>query len=505
MLKKRLGYAVRMIVFVLIAAFLWRAFEYVLNKPKDTSWYSDGFTNVYEEKDYYDLLVSGTSVTIAGINAQELYLEYGIAATSIGQPHQTTCMSYYSIEEALKYQTPKAIIFDVKSLFYSQEATRDLIRNADNAAVHLVLDDMKNGKTKYEAFRAIKEEFSPESNFWEFFSKMYYSHVYWEELLEEDFTHEQPKDRMDGNRLLLNITSKERSISVGEVENDGEAAIIPACNKKYLLMMIELCRQKNIDLILTRGNAIYDWNWKEYNAVRKIAEEYGLIYLDINLVEDEVGIDWTVDAADRVHLNMSGARKWTDYVGSYLKEHYDIPDRRLDSHYSAYEENTDRYMKRLEALNVKKGFHTAEDLTEYLARLKEFDKEGYTVFIAVSDDATRKLGRKRRADLEQLGLTKSLKKKYRYSYLAVIDDGLVTSEKLSKGRVETEGTLDNGLRYYLCSGGKTSGVTASLLIDGTERLKAGRGINIVIYNKELDEVISSVYFDTCADPNPKKQ
>lgn len=502
MVKKRMGQAVRMILFVLIAAFLWKAVEYVLVKPRDTGWYSDGFKNIYKEKDYYDVLISGTSISIANMNAQELYREYGIAATTIGEPSQSTCLSYYSVEEALNYQKPKVVLFDVKSLFYSKERVTDTIRKDEHSYVHFVLDDMKSLKTKYRAFRDIKEEFYSELNFWDYFSTMYYNHAYWEKMEEENFTHELPDDRIDGSRMLLGITPKRRTEEVYDVANDGEKAIIPACNMKYLVKMIELCKEKNTELILINGSGKYNWNWKEYNAIKEIAEEYGLKYLDINVHEKEVGIDWSLDVSDGVHMNISGARKWTDWLGAYLKDNYEFPDRRKDKRYNDYEKNEERYLQIVNAMEVKKEFAAAEDFKQYMGALLALDKEGYTIFMAVTDDATNNLGPKRKEDLRELGITKSLDGKFRYSFLAVIDDGEVVTQKLSRARVSAIGGLNNGKKYELVSGGAMSKVSASLKIDDTEWLKNKRGINIVVYDKAADEVLSSVYFDTCAESNP---
>ncbi|MDO5539805.1 MAG: hypothetical protein Q4F83_06990 [Eubacteriales bacterium] len=502
MVKKRVGYAVRMILFVLIAAFLWKAVEYVVHKPKDARWYSDGLTNIYKEKDYYDVLIAGTSIAIANTNSAELYHEYGIASTSIGAPQQSTCLSYYAIEETLKYQKPEVLLFDVKSLFYSKERISDAIRRDENTYLHFTLDDIKSIKTRYKAFLAVKEEFYPEINFWEYFCDMYYGHSYWESITEEEFTHELPKEYLGGNRLLLTITPKERKKEVYDVENSGQKAVIPACNKKYLIKIIELCKEKDIDLVLLWGNGLIEWKWAQYNAVREIADEYGIPYLDINLLEKQIGIDWTTDNADNVHMNLSGARKWMGYVGDYLKSNYDLPDCRLDENYEEFEKNEERYLQMVKAMEVKKDFAAAEDFKQYMQTILSLDKEGYAIFMAGSDDMTNQLDAEGRDVLQQLGITKNLEGKFRYSFLAVIDDGEVVTQKLSRKKVSAEAGLNNGKKYQLYSGGQMSGVDASLIIDETEWMKDGRGINIVVYDKEADEVLSSVYFDTCAEPNP---
>lgn len=502
MIKKRTGYAVRMIVFILIAAFLWAKAEDVLVKPIDAKWYSDGLTNVYEEKDYYDVLFAGTSVAIANTNSQELYFQYGISSTTIGAAQQATCLSYYALEEALRYQKPKAVIFDIKSLFYSKDRIYEMLKKDEHSYGHFSLDDIKSRKIRYEAFRALKDEFYPELKFWDYFSEMYYNHAYWESLSEESFTGYQLKDHILGNRLVLRVYPSERKKEVQTVPNEGEKATVYAYNRKYLVKMIELCRTKGVDLILTRGYGVIDWNWKEYNAVQEIADEYGLPYLDINVLEKEVGIDWKTDNADNVHMNLSGSKKWTDYLGEYLTEHYDFPDRRTEERYAGFEENREQYFRMTEAIEVQKDLVSAENFRQYIKVLQEMNREGYTIFMTVSGDAARKFEGEDAAALSGLGITKSLEKKYRYSFLAVIDEGTVLTEKLSKGNVTAEGSLSNGAKYELVSGGETSKRTAGLQINGDQQLKSGEGLHIVVYDKKLDTVLGSVYFSTGKETNP---
>lgn len=502
MIRKRAGYAVRMILFILIAAFLWVKAEDVLVKPIDAKWYSDGLTNVYKEKDYYDVLFAGTSVAIANTNSQELYFQYGISSTTIGAAQQATCLSYYALEEALKYQNPQVVIFDVKSLFYSKDRVFDILKKDEHSYGHFTLDNIKSRKTRYEAFRALKSEFYPDLKFWDYFSDMYYNHAYWESLSEESFTGYHLKDQLDGNRLLLRVYPVERKTEVQSVPNEGKKATIYEHNLKYLVKMIELCREKGIDLVLMRGYGVMDWNWKEYNAVQEIADAYGLPYLDINVLEKEAGIDWKTDNGDNVHMNLSGSKKWTDYLGEYLTKNYDFQDRRTEERYAGFEENREQYFRMTEAIELQKSLVTAESYRQYMEVLQEMDKEGYTIFMTVSNDAAGKLDKEDRETLSELGITKDLKKKYRYSFLAVIDDGTVLTEKLSKGNVAAEGMLDNGADYELVSGGQTSKRTASLKINEEEQLKSGAGLHVVVYDKKIDTVLSSVYFSTGKETNP---
>ena len=54
---------------------------------------------------------------------------------------------------------------------------------------------------------------------------------------------------------------------------------------------------------------------------------------------------FSIDLCDSHHLNHFGAQKITNHIGKYIKEHYDIPDRRLDPAYAKWNEDYKLYVQ----------------------------------------------------------------------------------------------------------------------------------------------------------------
>lgn len=51
-----------------------------------------------------------------------------------------------------------------------------------------------------------------------------------------------------------------------------------------------------------------NYNYKRHNTLEEYARQKGLKYEDLNLKEEELGIDWERDSLDKGdHLNLSGA------------------------------------------------------------------------------------------------------------------------------------------------------------------------------------------------------
>lgn len=97
-----------------------------------------------------------------------------------------------------------------------------------------------------------------------------------------------------------------------------------------------------------------------------IAQEYGVNYL--NFFYEDTGINFFTDCYDEnSHLNPSGARKITKYLGEYLQSEYDIPDRRGETEYVHWNEDYIEYAA--DKWNVMKNLRN--DISTYLSLLHD--------------------------------------------------------------------------------------------------------------------------------------
>ena len=82
-----------------------------------------------------------------------------------------------------------------------------------------------------------------------------------------------------------------------------------------------------------------------------MAGEFGLAYLDLNLLQDEVPIDWETDTKDGGdHMNAWGAEKVSAYLAQYLKEQYGLTDHRKEEGYADWEAALKLYEENWEGL-----------------------------------------------------------------------------------------------------------------------------------------------------------
>ena len=499
----RIKKIVKPLLFLAVLVMLLNIVGGILKRPVNGRWESSGLDRVYKNKNYYDVIFCGSSFSITNVSNVELYREYGIASVTLGEPAQVLFLTYYSLEEALKYQSPKVVCLDTSSLFYS-DATLSRCMKDEYSYIHYTLDNMKNNKTKYEAFKQARE-INPDLDFLNYFSVLYYSHANWTNLSKDNFEKYKSPVTVNGNTLLIDIYEDYADggpTPLEEQEYTDEAAELIEINMKYLEKMIALCEEKGIQFVLLRSGGSLPWTWKRYNALENISEKYNVPLVDSGKYEEEMGFDWTTDLGDEKHFNISGTKKWTDCFGKYLTENYEFEDRRLDQRYDGYKEDEPKWQDAVDAMQLKLDLYNSVDFKSYLDVLNEIDREDNTIFISVKEDATNSLSSDSIEKLRQLGFAlEEITEKSEYSFAGVVDAAGVR-ESLKNKKVTLKGILDNEVSYQVCSGGGSSKKSASIKIGSKEYIAGGRGINIVVYNKTLESVLSSVYFDTYAEENP---
>ena len=71
-----------------------------------------------------------------------------------------------------------------------------------------------------------------------------------------------------------------------------------------------------------------------YNYIQEIIEKRGYRFLDSNEYTEEMGLDYSMDFYNEDHVNIFGAEKYTEFLSTYILEHYSVPNRKSDPDYS---------------------------------------------------------------------------------------------------------------------------------------------------------------------------
>lgn len=486
-MRKSAGYVIKGIVLVLAAGTLVLAVTGVL-VPKflyGTTWATTStYTGFYElPEDSADVLLLGSSHMASGISPQKLYDEYGITSYNLGCERQNLITSYYWLLEALRFQSPKAVVLDTYFLFRYEEGDPD---NLSEPYVRKALDHMRWSSVKREAidtFAALDED---ESVLSYYFPIIRY-HSRWTEASEEDFTFSEmeDQDRLLGFAPLTDVSYLNR-YEPYEISGSVVAAGTVEVMAEYLERIRALCEERGISLILIKTPSITE-NAERHQAVSDYADEHGLLYLDFNEagLYDQISYDFSRDNADDEHSNIEGAEKMTSCVGKILSEQYGI------------EGKTDENWEQCRAAyaHVKKNA-ALPGITKLYDYLDEIKDPSYIVFITVKDEATSAFNEEIWKRLEALGLKIDISTLYGCSYLAIISEDEVI-EQMDYRKLTWSGLLRDGKTgCAVISASHDYGNISSVKIDETEYSVNSRGLNIVVYDPAINKVVDSVCFDT---------
>ena len=327
-----------MAVFVLLGALLWILLSGLL-KFKESYHFKDVF---YKEAGNCDVLFFGASHPHNAIDPLLLWDEYGITSYNLAASGEPIALTYFALKSGIESANPKVVVVDVGKI--SDDVGHDHVHTGES---HKTLDAIPFGPVKREAVRYLLETKVTEDP-WDFLSNMYTYHSRVYELDRYDF--EVGASHAMGWDKNLRIVKSDAPVLDRESRNElkgGEGV-------KAYEKIVELCREKNVKLILTMipGHAgYYSRRIGRFNALADYTREQGFDAIDLNEGAVEMGINYDYDFAATSHMNVMGAEKVTRYFGEILKRDYGLQD-----------------MRETESAAKWEGFHKryADDIIRYL-------------------------------------------------------------------------------------------------------------------------------------------
>ncbi len=280
-----------------------------------------------EDENTVDVVFCGHSGVYSGISPMEIYAEYGIAGYDYAQPLMMPWESYKCLDDLFKKQTPRLVVLDVDQFFY----------------------DSPMWLFKSYAKRAVLTVFP-----------FYESHLQWRDGFG--------KPSRDANKGYVYKDGVKAYGGDTKFTQTEQAYEMHEKHAKYLKKICELCKARGVELALSELPSRYIWTYEKHNTIQRFADKYGLKFLDMNTDEitEAIMFDWASDTCDGGdHLNYSGAHKATRYMGRWLDGNFDLPDRRGDAAYAAWNSDLEKYREYIservpnafgkQSLNPKRG------------------------------------------------------------------------------------------------------------------------------------------------------
>ena len=287
----------------------------------------------YKDESDHEVIFIGDCEIYENFSPITLWENYGITSYMRGSAQQLIWNSYYLLEDTLRYETPKVVVFNVLSLKYNEPQSEAYNR--------MSIDGMEWSMAKVNNIMASMTE---EENFIEYVFPLLRYHARWSELTNDDFEHIFSKNLVTHNGYYMRVDTKPQGTFPSPMPLTdytlGENAM------SYLQKMVDLCKENDIELVLIKAPTEYPHWYEQWDQqVVEFAEENDVVYINYIPLQEEIGLDMSQDTYDAgLHLNTQGAEKMSDYFGAWLVENYDLTDYRDNEAYAAiWQEKIDFY------------------------------------------------------------------------------------------------------------------------------------------------------------------
>lgn len=300
------------------------------------------------EENTVDCIFFGSSATQRAFVVPEAYHEEGVVSYSFTCGTQPFVLTRYLMEETLKTQSPKLFVVELRG---ACKAPEDLAE----VAVRRMVDNMKVSSTRYRAINAILEYSEGADNGVDETGLSYYFpflkyHSRWN-------PSKQPKDLAldyyEGYALDPGLSF--RVEPVYPLPYTDEELAVAEKTEAVVRDLLDYC--DTIDAKVLFVASPYEASlegMEKINYNQAIIESRG--YECINFLQEdmweELGIRPDTCFYNREHLNYHGSIKFTRYLTKYIKDKYNLPDRREDPSSGVWEREYDRLQSNLEGEGI---------------------------------------------------------------------------------------------------------------------------------------------------------
>lgn len=470
MLKK----TIKIILFILCAALIMLFVMKILRfKSPDGI---DQMHAFYEnEENTVDVLFLGSSHMYTNVNTGMLWSDYGIAAYDLGGADQPFWNTYYFMKEALKTQKPKVIVAEIYSATVQKTHFQGVWTIENLFGMNFNPNFIESAK------ESIAEDWHSD-----YINRFARYHSRYTMITEDDFKYDRQMKTFKGFDPKFGTDPLETP----DVSHVTEIAYPNEKMADYMIQMIDLAKEENIPIVLVCAPyGITEESQKIFNCFYQYAEENGVPYIDFNVRYDELGIDFSQDFVDWSHLNEKGNAKYTKYLGDYLKANYELPDHRGDAKYASWDENAELVAHEVSAYQLTQ----TADLSSYLEAVSG---EDYIVMMTARNiEDTTLIPPEILQKLESLGMGQDML----IDGNVVLEDGTEVYQHTGMNFQWYTEEDDNDFcieRVYIESVedefGESMHDVSKIIMDGEDYYKEECALNIVVYDKVLNQVVDAV-------------
>ena len=478
--------------FLAIIAYVYASATYLFRGTTLNDFNDDRLSIVgIKEEEPVDMIYIGGSAAFCYWYPLQAWNDYGFTSYDLGSTSMQAENILYLVKHALKYQKPELFVIGVRPFAdYSNTGYEAGLRYTSDA-LDLGIDRLKLIRTYYDR-RLMDDDISS-----------VYIDIAKHHSRYELLSSPEAWGLMDNKGASLykgaNVISSYYYLDELPSSNTGNRRELEPMASDTLYELLDFCKEKDLNVLFVVSPYILGQEYYElYNTMDDIVTSYGFRFLNGNDYFEEMELDILQDFSDKGHVNVFGAEKYTDFLGRYIAENYDLPDNRAEGNANWDEASAefadvtgDAKASVQDAIaSVREGEEIAVLLrnTEDLAAWCDLvDDPRFTVLAVGDGESLSKMSNQEKEDLEEIGLTN------------VEDDNLIrilcNSEILySNENVDESGCeMSIGAQNNVSCAIDNENQALSIVVDGEEysRKYAG-GINIVVFQNDCRNVADAL-------------
>ena len=256
-----------------------------------------------EPENTIDVLIVGDSESYSAFIPLQIWEQHGITSYCCGTSGQLLSYSEQFVHKAFREQTPKIVILETNAIF-----------------------------------RKVSFDKALENKMGAYFSVFTY-HNRWKTMRKSDLNLSVSYNYIDNSKNYNFSTVAFAANATKYMKPSTAFEPIPSRNRRYVERIKSYCESNGAKLILVSTPSTVNWNSKRHNSIARLSKEIDVEYIDMNMMQKEIPIDWKTDTRDKGdHLNHFGAMKATAYLGKYLEDSGIFDDHRKDKTYSNWNE-----------------------------------------------------------------------------------------------------------------------------------------------------------------------
>ena len=261
-----------------------------------------------EQENSIDVLVLGDSEAYSSISPLQIWRETGYPSYLCATSNQTLDYTYALLQRALQDQSPPVFLLETTAIY-------------------------RKIQPQTAVMTWVKQQFS-----------IFRYHNRWKNLTWRDVTGGASYTWTDENKGYRFSNAVNPSTAQNHMAPTERLEEIPALNRHYVEKIQALCESHGAKFLLMSMPSTVNWNTAKHNGIHQLSRELGCEYVDLNLENDRLHIDWNRDTRDKGdHLNYFGAVKVTRFLSSYLRDTGLLTDRRNNPYFSSWNRSLEKY------------------------------------------------------------------------------------------------------------------------------------------------------------------